>query len=353
MLGPLAVAGDGDVTLGGPKQRAVLAMVLSRVGAVVSNDQLVDGIWGEVSPSAVQGSLHTYVSNLRSALGVDIQRTGGGYLLNADPASVDAVEFQRLADEALASLSSNPERASESLRAGLGMWRGRPYADLIGVEGLQSEIRRLEELRFSAVEARIDADLALGRHQVVAGELVALAAEYPLRERLQAQLMVALYRDGRQSEALRTYQRTREFLRDELGVDPSPELAGLELRILNHDPDLLTSRDTTTERLAFLFTDIASSTELWETRTAAMRAALARHDQILSAAVEGSGGGCSSTPVMGCWRCFPPWWGRWGRRRRRSGGWGRPTGGTSTSRCGWRWMPVRWRCGRGTISGRR
>ena len=198
VLGPLSVAGDGEATLGGPKQRAVLAMLISRVGRVVSNDQLVDGVWGEVAPASVQGSLHTYVSNLR-AVGADIQRSGGGYVLEADPGSVDAVQFERLTDEAVGSLSANPERAADSLRAGLGFWRGRPYADLIGVEGLQAEIRRLEEMRFSAVEARIDADLALGRHQVLAGELVALAAEYPLRERLRAQLMVALYRDGRQT----------------------------------------------------------------------------------------------------------------------------------------------------------
>ena len=164
VLGPLDVAGNGESTLGGPKQRAVLGMLVSRVGQPVTNDSLVDGIWGEDPPTEVGKSLRSYVSNLRAAVGADIERSGGGYVLNADPATVDAVEFQRLTDEGTQSLSANPEAASEALRAGLGLWRGKPYADLLGVEGLQSEIRRLEELRLSAVESRIDADLALGRH---------------------------------------------------------------------------------------------------------------------------------------------------------------------------------------------
>ncbi len=255
--------------------------------------------------TAVQSSLHTYVSNLRAALGGVIERAGGGYRLEAEPAAVDAVEFEHLVDEATRSLSANPDRASETLRSGLGLWRGKPYADLLGVEGLQAEIRRLEELRLSAVEARIDADLAIGRHQVLSGELMALATEYPLRERFQAQLMVALYRDGRQSEALRAFERTREYLRDELGVDPSPELQELELRILNHDPDLLTIRDAVIEHIAFLFTDIAGSTELWETRAPAMRAALVRHDEILSKAIEDAGGRLFKHTGDGVLAAFP------------------------------------------------
>ena len=290
VLGPLDVASNGDSTLGGPKQRAVLGMLVSRVGQPVSNDSLVDGIWGEDPPDEVQASLRSYVSNLRTGTGADIERSGAGYILNADPAAVDAFEFERLTDEATKSLSADPDGASEKLREGLALWRGKPYADLLGIEGLQSEIRRLEELRLSAVEARIDADLALGRHRVLAGELAALATEYPLREHFQSQLMVALYRDGRQSEALRAFQRTKDYLREQLGVDPSTELQGLELRILNHDPDLLTVRDTVTEHLAFLFTDIAGSTELWETRSSAMRSALARHDEILSKAIDNAGG---------------------------------------------------------------
>ena len=143
MLGPLDVVGNGDSVLGGPKQRAVLGMLISRVGQPVSNDQLVDGIWGEDPPSAVQTSLHSYVSNLRTAVGADIERSGGGYILNANPADVDAAEFQRLVDEGTRAISANPENASEALRTGLALWRGKPYADLLGVEGLQAEIRRL------------------------------------------------------------------------------------------------------------------------------------------------------------------------------------------------------------------
>ena len=290
VLGPVEVAGEGPSSLGGPKQRAVLGMLISRVGRALSNDELIDGIWGESPPGGAESSLRSYVSNLRTAVGADIARSGGGYVLKADPESVDAVRFERLTDDGTKALSANPDAASDTLRAGLALWRGKPYADLLSVEGLQSEIRRLEELRLSAVEARVDADLAVGRHQALVGELTALATEHPLRERLQAQLMVALYRDGRQSEALRAFQRRREYLREELGVDPSPGLVDLELRILNHDPDLLTRRDTVTEYVAFLLTDIAGSTELWETRAPAMRTALTRHDQILADVIDDAGG---------------------------------------------------------------
>jgi len=328
-------------------------MLISRVGQAVSNDSLVDGIWGEDPPSEVQTSLRSYVSNLRTGTGAAIERSGGGYILNADPAAVDAFEFQRLTDEGTKSLSVDPDGASEKLREGLGLWRGKAYADLLGVEGLQSEIRRLEELRLSAVEARIDADLALGRHQVLAGELTALATEYPLREHFQSQLMVALYRDGRQSEALRAFRRTKDFLREELGVDPSPELQELELRILNHDPDLLTVRDLVTEHVAFLFTDIAGSTELWETRSAAMRSALARHDEILTKAIDNAGGRLSNTPVTECLPPSPaseplptPQWTHSVSCRLR-------IGATSVSRCGWPSMWVRSMSGAATTSDRR
>jgi DNA-binding SARP family transcriptional activator len=134
VLGPLDAVGNGEPSaLGGPKQRAVLGMLISRVGQAVSNDSLVDGIWGEDPPSEVQTSLRSYVSNLRTGTGADIERSGGGYILNADPAAVDAFEFQRLTDEGTKSLSVDPDGASEKLREGLGLWRGKAYADLLGV----------------------------------------------------------------------------------------------------------------------------------------------------------------------------------------------------------------------------
>ena len=183
-----------------------------------------------------------------------------------------------------------PARAGDTLRAALALWRGRPYADLDHIPGLEAEVRRLEELRLIAVELRIDADLATGRHEAVIGELEALAAEHPLREGFRARHMLALYRAGRQAEALRAYQRTREVLADELGIDPSPELQQLEERILSHDPDLATPQATVTQALAFLFTDLEGSTVLWETRPEHMRTALAQHDELLAKAIEEHGG---------------------------------------------------------------
>ena len=291
VLGPIEVLIERQpTTLGAPKQRAVLGTLTSDIGNVVSVDHLVNSVWGEAPPPAVRRSLHTYISNLRSVLGGNIERAGNGYRLTADPSAVDANVFERTTDEGRSSLSANPSRAADTLRAGLSLWRGRPYADLIDVPGLQDEIRRLEDLRGLAVEARIDADLAIGRHRAVIGELETLTAEHPLNEGLRARHMMALYRDGRQADALRAYQKTREMLATELGLDPSPELQQMEERILLHDPDLLAAGDSRMEEIAFLFTDLEGSTALWETRPEQMRDALTRHDEIISDAVAEAGG---------------------------------------------------------------
>lgn len=290
VLGPVQVGnGAAPTPLGGPKQRAVLAALIARVGEVVPADSIIDTVWGEAGTDA-RASLHTYISNLRSALEGRIERIGSGYRLNVEADEIDAAVFEEIVDEARAALSVNPLAATERLRAGLALWRGRPYADLIDLPGLQAEIRRLERLREIAVEARIDADLALGRHTVVLGELEALAAEHPFNEGFRARHMIALYRDGRQAEALRAYAQTRELLVSELGVDPSSELQAVEERILQHDPTLLVAADVRTEDVAILFTDIEDSTILWETRPDAMRGALARHDQLLEEAITGAGG---------------------------------------------------------------
>ena len=273
---------DAPTQLGGPKQRAVLAVLIKNVGRLVSADALADAVWGENPPGSVRSSVHTYISNLRVAIGGRIERAGPGYRLQVDADSLDAVVFERMVDDARATLGTNPDKAAETLRAALSLWRGRPYADLIDVPGLQEEIRRLEALRLLAVESRIDADLANGRHGVVIGELEALAAEFPLREGFRSRHMIALYRAGRQAEALRAYATTREYLADELGIEPTPELQELEDRILIHDAQLLSPRDVRTEEVAFLFTDIESSTVLWETQPDQMRNALTRHDEILN-----------------------------------------------------------------------
>lgn len=141
----------------------MLALLLKEVGRVVSTESLIDGVWGDDPPGAVRNSLHTYISNLRSILGGRIERAGSGYRLDVEPAEVDTHLFEQLLDEARAAMSVNPAASGQTLRAALALWRGRPYADLIDVPGLADEIRRLEELRRLAVEARVDADLTIGR----------------------------------------------------------------------------------------------------------------------------------------------------------------------------------------------
>ena len=291
VLGSMEYGDDESSTpLGGPKQRAVLAILISNAGNLVSADSLIDAIWGDDPPRSVRSSLHSYVSNLRVAIGGGIERSGSGYRIDIDPAQVDVVLFERLLDEARSSLNTNPSAAADTLRSALSLWRGRPYADLIDIPGLQPEIRRLEDLRLLAVESRIDADLSMGRHRSVVGELESLAAEYPLREGFRIRHMIALYRDGRQAEALRAYAQTKEYLATELGVEPTPELQDIEDRILMHDPELLLQGDVRTEEVAFLFTDIEESTVLWETRPNEMRVALAEHDEILTRIVDENGG---------------------------------------------------------------
>ena len=187
-------------------------------------------------------------------------------------------------------LVASPSASADELREALALWRGHAYADVADFPGLEDEARRLTELRLSAVEVRIEADLALGRHAAVVGELEALAAENPFRESLRAKHMLALYRDGRQAEALRAYKRTQDYLCEELGVDPSPELAELEERILNHDFTLIHSREVVSDKVAILFTDIVDSTLLWETNAEAMQTAVARHSHIVQSAIEDAGG---------------------------------------------------------------
>ncbi len=172
----------------------------------------------------------------------------------------------------------------------LALWRGHPYADVPGSARLEAEARRLEQLRLGAVEDRVEAELALGRHAELLPELEVLTDEFPLSERFRAQQMVALYRAGRQTEALRAYQKTRLFLAEEMGIDPSPELQGLEQRILEHDPGLEAESAPRVQTMSFLMTDIVDSTLLWELHPAEMPEVLARHDRLLTEAVEQAGG---------------------------------------------------------------
>jgi predicted ATPase/DNA-binding SARP family transcriptional activator len=232
---------DGEpIALGGQKRRALLAVLLLDAGRVVSRDRLIDALWGDEPPDTARNTLQVYVSQLRKLLPEGVLETApAGYRLVIEPDSVDLFEFIRLSEEGRTALGAgDPARAADTLRAALGLWRGAPLADLSWEPFAQSEIMRLEELRVAALEERIDADLALGRHGQVVAELERLVGDQPMRERFRAQLMLALYRSGRQADALAVYQRARRTFVDELGIEPSESLRRLERAILAHDPSL-------------------------------------------------------------------------------------------------------------------
>jgi WD40 repeat protein/DNA-binding SARP family transcriptional activator len=239
VLGALEVLADGQpIPLGGPKQRTVLATLLLRPNKVVPADDLIDHVWGEDPPDTARKNLQGYVTHLRHALGPErLQWRAPGYVLRVRPPELDAARFEALVHEAKATHAS-PDRASTLYRRALEQWRGPAFADLSGNGTIAAEAHRLEELRLDAMEARIGADLDAGRHGEVVPELTTLTREHPLRERLWGQLMVALYRSGRQGDASSTYHRAREVLADELGIDPSEELRGLHERILRNDQTL-------------------------------------------------------------------------------------------------------------------
>jgi DNA-binding SARP family transcriptional activator len=234
ILGPLDVEGDrGPVALGGQRQRAVLAVLLLEAGRVVPTDRLVDLLWGEEAPKTATTSLQNSISRLRRELGPDVLETRTpGYVLHAAPEHVDAFRFELLLRDAR---RTGAEERREILRNALALWRGPALAEFAFEQFAQAEIRRLEELRMVALEERIDADLDLGRHGDVVGELEALAAEHPLRETFCRQLMLALYRSGRQAEALDAYQDARGRFVEELGIEPGPELKQLQAEILRHE----------------------------------------------------------------------------------------------------------------------
>ncbi len=290
-LGPLTVRRDGLlVNLGGPKQRMVLAVLLIHSNRVVSVSDLIDSVWGEDPPTAARHTLLSYISELRKLLDGRPERTGPGYLLKIETEEFDVLRFETLASEGRSRIKNDPSKAAEGLSTALALWEGRPYDDLIGQPAVDVEVRRLEEMRLAVLEERIEADLGVGRHGELIGELEALAREHPFRERLTGQLMQALYRSGRQVDALRVYSRTREKLVEELGIEPSPGLRELEQRILEQDPDLEVATQVEGEVRAFLFTDLEASTALWETHPKAMAEAVVRQDRILTETIESANG---------------------------------------------------------------
>lgn len=245
ILGPLEVRVEGGlVAVGGQRQRALLALMLLRANEVVSVDALVEGLWGESPPRTAAHALQVFVSDLRKALreaGEDgrIVTQSPGYKVDVGPGELDLERFEQLAEEGRAALArGEPAAAAETLREALALWRGEPLADFAYELFAQATVARLEELRLSVLEYRVTADLALGRHGELVGELEELVSQHPFREGIRAHLILALYRAGRQSEALTAYQATRKLLLEELGIDPKPELQELERAILVQDSSL-------------------------------------------------------------------------------------------------------------------
>jgi DNA-binding SARP family transcriptional activator/WD40 repeat protein len=245
ILGPLEVARDGgSVVLGAVQQRALLAVLVLHRGEVVSTDRLVDELWGERIPAAATKTVQVYVSHLRKALGAGVIVTQGrGYRLAVAPEQVDAIRFEALGAEGRRALSDgDAARAKERLCSALGLWRGEPLAEFTYEPFAQAAIARLQDARLAAQEDRIEAELALGADGELIGEIELLIAANPLQERLRGQLMLALYRAGRQADALAVYRQTSELLREELGLEPSRLLQELERAILGHDASLDGSR---------------------------------------------------------------------------------------------------------------
>ena len=248
ILGPLEVVAAGDpVDLPSGKARLLLAALVVHANQVVSTDRLFEFLWRGQPPASAANILQTYVSHLRRNLEPDrgprqrsrmVITREPGYLLAVDRDQIDAVRFERLVGEARLVLGSAPEQAAALLHTALSLWRGEPLADFTFEPFAQSEVTRLTDLRLTALEDRVEAELALGGHAALCGELAQLAREHPLRERLSGQLMVALYRCGRQAEALRAYADLRATLVEQLGIDPSPALGRLQEAILRQDPEL-------------------------------------------------------------------------------------------------------------------
>jgi YVTN family beta-propeller protein len=289
ILGPVeAVEQQRALPLGGSRQRALLAILVLHRGEALTSDRLIDELWGERPPATAAKTLQGYVSRLRRVLGPDVLLTrAGGYVLAAAPEQVDAERFERLAAGAREALArGDPAGARDQLRSALALWRGDALADLAYEPFAARQVARLEEARRAAIEDRIDAELALGADRELIGELEALVAAHPVRERPREQLMLAMYRCGRHAEALEVYRRARTALSDELGLEPGPTLRELEQRILEHDPSLRPSRASAAVR--------AQLGSRWS--RAALAGALLLAGAIATAAIELATGG--STPSL-------------------------------------------------------
>jgi predicted ATPase/DNA-binding SARP family transcriptional activator len=331
LLGAFEVAAGGRVAVvGSPKQRALLAMLVVHLNRVVPLDAIVEELWGERLPASASASVQSLVSRLRRSLSDLCPEAGSclrgrepGYVLEADPAQVDANRFEELFARGRKAMErGEPEAAKDALERALALWRGPALADLSERRFARLEANRLEEARLAAVEELAEAELALGHPAQGLARLEPHVAEHPLRERAWGQIMVALYRLGRQADALRAYQRIRGILREELGLEPTPSLRRLEKQILlqRHEleesrlpepvrPAASETRPSGTPRpgdtVVFLFTDIEASTRRWEGDEEAMAEDLALHDEIVRGAVEDTQGRVFANTGDGLCAAFP------------------------------------------------
>lgn len=253
VLGPVEVLeGDSRLDLGGRKQRTVLSVLIANVGQPTSTDSLIEATYGDDASDGSRHSIQTFISNLRGRLGDVIVSRGHSYELRPDGSTFDFIDFGKQVEDARTSLEADPARSADLLRRALAMWRGHPFQDVDGGGVLDLRISHLNELRLAALEARIQADLALGQHRQLVGELSAMTSKYPFRETFHAHYMLALYRCGRQADALRAYQSMCRYLAEELGIDPSPAVRHLEQRILEQDPTLLGDGSGSAELPSFM-----------------------------------------------------------------------------------------------------
>ena len=240
LLGPLEARRDGvRLDLGPPKQRAVLALLLLHANRVIPTDRLIDELWGERPPDTARSALQVYVAGLRKALGsggATLRTRSPGYVLEVDPGALDVDRFEQLRAEARA--TTDAQRRAALLHEALDLWRDTPLGEFDGEPFAATAREQLEERRRGALEERVAADLALGRHAELVPELDGLVAEHPYREHIRGQLMLALYRSGRQADALAAYRAARDAFADGLGIEPGPELKSLERAVLEQDPSL-------------------------------------------------------------------------------------------------------------------
>jgi class 3 adenylate cyclase/tetratricopeptide (TPR) repeat protein len=295
LLGPLEVRHEGRLLkLGGAKPRTLLAALVLHLGEAVSVDRLIDDLWGESPPDSAPHAVEVHVSRLRKELGGALVTRAPGYVLAVEPDQVDLTRFARLVADGRALSERDPESAAAIFRDALALWRGPALADFAFEPFAQVEIGRLEELRSDALELRIDCDLRLGRRDLVA-ELQALVAASPLRERAREQLMLALYREGRQADALAEYRAARSALMEGLGVEPNPSLRALEAAILRQDAALTLpvrpAAQAQRKLATILFADLADSTGLaMSLDPETWRGVQRRYFEAVSAAVARHGG---------------------------------------------------------------